>query len=63
MPRKDLHQILQEQATLAAPRGFTLECQNQQESKENNIVLRELALATHDEYDRAVRTWVLYISR
>jgi hypothetical protein len=62
MPRKNLCQILQERATFAASRGFTLEYQNEQEKKENTIAHRELAPATHDKYGRALETWILYVS-
>ncbi|KAJ5675025.1 uncharacterized protein N7477_004959 [Penicillium maclennaniae] len=47
MPRKDIDQILQERAALA-------------EKTENTIAHRELAPATHDKYDHAVETWILW---
>jgi hypothetical protein len=54
-----LKKLLEEHQRLAESCGFTLECQNEQEKKENVISFPRLAPATSEKYDQAALQWAL----
>ena len=55
----DLKQLAEENRRLAASRGFTIDYQNEQESQENTICLKELAPATYEQHGRAAKNWTV----
>lgn len=55
-----LQQLLEERRRLEASRGFTIDYQHEQESRENVICYKDLAPTTYEKHNRAVENWTLW---